>query len=196
MAPIRKTQSASILFVALLVLLSCLTVATVHADEKAAELTRLFRAGQYAEAIPLAEDMLATAEKTLGPEHSDVADILHALGVLYWVQRRYEEAETTHRRALAVREETVGAKHPHPDVADSLNNLALVYRSQGRHREADPLHRRALAILEETAGPDHSDIVWTLENLSILTKRLGNWEESAKLSARARAMRKRLAGRR
>jgi tetratricopeptide (TPR) repeat protein len=159
-------------------------------------MTRLFREGRYAEATPLAEDLLATAEKTLGPEHRAVADVLNTLGVIHWMQRDYEKAEVIHSRALAIREKTLGTKHPHPDVADSLNNLALAYRGQGRLREADPLHRRALAILEDTAGPDHPDIVRTLNNLAIVTKKLGNWDEWTALSARAKAMEKRLAARR
>lgn len=43
---------------------------------------RLFAQGKYAEAEPLLEQSLAIQEKTLGPEHPEVALSLHNLAAL------------------------------------------------------------------------------------------------------------------
>ena len=43
-------------------------------------------------------------------------------------QGKYDDAEPLYKRALAIREETLGPRHP--DVAGSLNNLALLLHSQ------------------------------------------------------------------
>ena len=48
-----------------------------------------------------------------------------------------QAAEPLYERALAIREEVLGAEHP--AVATSLNNLAGLYQKQGRYAEAEPL---------------------------------------------------------
>ena len=60
----------------------------------------------------------------------DVASVLNNLGVFYTNERRFDEAEKTHLRALAIRQKV----HPvgHPDIAQSKCNLAVVYHSQRR----------------------------------------------------------------
>ena len=47
-------------------------------------------------------------------------------------QGKYSEAEGLYKRALAIREQALGASHP--DVAQTLANLANVYRDQGKYR--------------------------------------------------------------
>jgi tetratricopeptide (TPR) repeat protein len=97
----------------------------------------------YAEAEPLFRRSLEIKEKTLGPEHLDVANTQHNLATLYGEQSRYAEAEALHRRSLATMEKELGPEHP--DVATSLNSLAELYRVQGQYAEAEPLLRRSLA---------------------------------------------------
>ena len=50
------------------------------------------------------------------------------LAAVYYMQGHYAEAEPLYQRALAIREQVLGARHPH--VATSLNNLAGFYRVQ------------------------------------------------------------------
>ena len=69
-------------------------------------------------------------------------------------------------RALAIREQQLGATHP--DTATSLNNLAALYQSQGKYAEAEPLYQRALAIREQQLGPSHPDTATSLNNLAVL----------------------------
>ena len=57
-------------------------------------LAALYRAqGRYAEAEPLYKRALAIGEKTLGPEHPEVATSLKNLRLLYRAQGRDAEAE-------------------------------------------------------------------------------------------------------
>ncbi len=46
------------------------------------EIAELYEQGQYAEAIPLAQQHLELTETHLGPQHPDVADSLNMLGLL------------------------------------------------------------------------------------------------------------------
>jgi CHAT domain-containing protein len=97
--------------------------------------------GRYAEAEPLYRRALAVDEKSLGPDHPDVARDLNNLAGVYNSQGRYAEAEPLDRRALAIREKALGPNHP--DVAISLSNLAAAFADQGRFADALPLVRTA-----------------------------------------------------
>ena len=79
--------------------------------------------------------------------------VLNNLAALYQRQQRYADAEPLFKRALAVREKSLG--HGHPDLGQSLNNLATHYEKLGRHGDSEPLFKRALAIYEKAAGPEH-----------------------------------------
>jgi len=70
-------------------------------------------AGKYGSAEAPLERALAIREKTLGPEHPDVATSLDNLAKLYRAQLRFEEAVPLSLRASAIRnkaleEETLG----------------------------------------------------------------------------------------
>ena len=95
--------------------------------------------GRYADAEPLYKRSLAIREKSLGPDHPDVATSLNNLAVLYR-PRSLCGCRAALKRSLAIREKSLGPNHP--DVA-SLNNLAALYRDQGRWAEALPLVRTA-----------------------------------------------------
>lgn len=78
--------------------------------------TKLLKQRRYAEAIPIAEKVLAIREKALGTEHFEVAESLISLANLHKSLRNYPEAESLYKRALAISEKTLGSEHP--DVAN------------------------------------------------------------------------------
>jgi CHAT domain-containing protein len=109
------------------------------------EAVALYRAGRYAQAVPLMQRSLAIREKALGPEHPDVATSLNNLAELYRAQGQYAQAEPLYRRSLAIREKALGPEHP--DVATSLNNLAYFLAGRGQTANARPLYEKARRIL-------------------------------------------------
>ena len=94
-----------------------------------------------------------------------MANTLAVLGVAYWNQGKYAEAEGLYKRALTIQEKALGANHP--DVARTLDNLANVYDDQGRSSEAERLYKRVLSIREEVLGANHPD-----RNVSMTLKHL------------------------
>ncbi len=84
---------------------------------------------------------------------------------MYNHQANYVDAEQLHKRALAIREKALGARHP--DVAASLNNLASVYHEQGKYAEAERHSKRAVAIYEKTLGANHPDLAYALTALLV-----------------------------
>jgi len=96
-----------------------------EADALNRQAEQLHKQGRTAEAIPLAEKMLAIYEKNLGPDDPKVARSLNNLAFLYMTTGAYTKAEPLFTRALAIAEKALGPEHP--DVATCLSNLAGVY---------------------------------------------------------------------
>src|ERR1700712_4664905 len=89
------------------------------------QMKELYRAGKYAEALPLAQKSLALRENELGPDHANVAMPLNDLGTIHYNLGQYAVAELLYKRALAIREKTLGADHA--EVAMILNDLGELY---------------------------------------------------------------------
>ena len=117
----------------------------------------------------------------------ETAYLLNQTGFYLTERARYQEAEPLLQRALAIREQQLGAKHP--DTAMSLNNLAELYREQGEYREAEPLYERALAICEQQLGEEHPSTATSLNNLAGLYQDQGKYEQAEPLYERALAIR-------
>src|SRR5256884_4355723 len=94
----------------------------------------------YTEAESNFQRALEIREKTFGPEHPEVADVLINIALLRREEGRFSEAEAFFDRALAIREKVLGPEHA--KVADVLNDLAVVDGSQGKHKEAAMYYRR------------------------------------------------------
>lgn len=77
----------------------------------------------------------------MGPQHPDLATALGNLALVYHAQGKLVQAESLYRRALAIRERSLGAHHLL--VADSLDALAGTLISNGQEVEALALRKRA-----------------------------------------------------
>jgi tetratricopeptide (TPR) repeat protein/CHAT domain-containing protein len=164
-------------------------------DELNGRIVELFRAGRYAEAVPIAQQVLAIRESTLGRNHPDVAVALNNLAALYDSQGLYADAEPLYQRALAILEQTLG--HDHLDVSAALNNLALLYQMQGRYPEAERLYLRSLSlsIRQKALDRDHPDIAQSLNNLAGLYEAQGRYAEAEPLYRRSLAILEQALGR-
>jgi CHAT domain-containing protein/Tfp pilus assembly protein PilF len=137
------------------------------------EMDRLHKAGNYAQAVPLAHRLLSIRERILEPSHPDLVGTIGNLAVLLEESGDLTGAEPLHRRALAIREKSLGPEHP--DVALSLNNLGKFLQTKGDSIGAEPLYKRALSILEKARGPEHPDVAMCLSRLGGLYKGRGDF---------------------
>jgi CHAT domain-containing protein len=142
--------------------------------------------GRYADAEPLFKRALVIREKSLGPDHPDVAQTLNSLAMTLKHQDRYADAEPLYKRALAIQEKTLGTNHP--EVAWSLNNLGEMYRAQDRYADAEPFYIRALAISEKILGPNHTGVGPLLNNLGLLYRAQGRYADAETLHKRSLAI--------
>lgn len=117
---------------------------------------QLRKAGKHDAAASTAQRSLALAEQRHG-EHPSVATALTTLGGLYARLHRFPEAEQAYKRALDIREKSLGPDHP--DTVTSLNDLAGLYQTQGKHDLAERYYKRALAAEEKSLAnnqrPEH-----------------------------------------
>jgi CHAT domain-containing protein/Tfp pilus assembly protein PilF len=163
-----------------------------EANELNQQVMKLYQAGKYAEAIPLAQRMLAITEQILGPTHPAVAQSLNNLAMLYKETGQYAKAEPLYQRSLAIKEKALGPIHP--AVAAGLNNLAGLYQTTGQYAKAEPLYQRSLAIAEQALGPAHPDVATSLNNLAALYRTMGQYAKAEPLYQRSLAIREQTLG--
>ncbi len=140
-----------------------------------------YQQGFYAEGLklfPFVESALSRA----GAEPALYARALNIMGILYERLGRYQESVDYEGRALAIREQALGADHPF--VAYSFNNLGIVAMREGKYDLAIEHLNRAVAIRERALGPQHPDVAVTLNNMGIVRERMGDYEGALKVLQR------------
>ena len=135
--------------------------------------------GDYAKAEPLLRKSLAIDEAIYGEMDVNTATSLCNLGSLLSAIDRNQEARECQDRALKIRRQLLGDKHP--AYADSLVAMADIYSDQEQWDLAEPLLIESLKISRQTNGDLHpvtGDILFRLAKLKLNT---GNIKQAEKL---------------
>ena len=148
--------------------------------------------GQLDQALTHQERALAILEKTLGPEHPDVATSLNNLALIQIDQGKQGDAISRQRRVFDIYEKKMGPEHP--NTAAALNNLASTYDAFSQHDQALLIKERALAIVEKVMGPEHPLTAQALLSISRTHRYLGQYEKSFLQGMRALMIRERILG--
>jgi len=101
--------------------------------------------------------------------------------------RRWAEAISKAREALAVTEAELGPTHL--TVAESLHRLGGLLRTTGDYAGARPLYERALAIREQALQAKHPAVAESLNSLGGLLQTTGDYAGARRLYERALAIR-------
>jgi len=123
-------------------------------------------AGNYQEALPLAERAVQLGEEQLGPNHPYVGLLLNHLAEIYTTKSEFEKAEQSFQRALAINEKALGRGHP--ESVRSLVGLANHYLYTGEFAKSEQLFDQALEITEKTVGGEHPRLAMYLRDISML----------------------------
>jgi tetratricopeptide (TPR) repeat protein len=123
-------------------------------------------------------------------EEENLTSSFAKLGMFYYGQGFYEQAEPWFKQSLEVSRRRLGEDHP--DVAISLSNLALLYTVQGRYEEAEPLYLQGLELGKRLLEENHPDVAQFLNNLAELYCCQGRYSEAEPLHLQALKLRKRL----
>lgn len=103
-----------------------------------------------------AERALGVAEKALGSDHADVAEMIDFLGILEARAGRIPEAVAHHERAEATMVRALGPGHN--KVAEILNNLCKAYKDWGQYARGQPACERSIAIAVIALGPEFQGV--------------------------------------
>ncbi|MFO0600122.1 MAG: serine/threonine-protein kinase [Myxococcaceae bacterium] len=107
------------------------------------------------------------------------ASLANNLGALAASRAQFQAALEHHQKALSLRRQLFGDKHPL--VARSHSNLGIAYKGLGRLDDARAQYEQALAIEEAVLDPSHPQVADTLNNL-------GNVLQAQQQSVAARRM--------
>lgn len=142
--------------------------------------------GDREEAEKLLRRCLMIKEAEVGPDHVELAPLLHRLGACLQQGGRLVESEELLRRCLAVKEAELG-----PDdgqVAVVLHQLGFCIGEAGRVDEAEALLRRCLIIKEANLGPENVQVALTLQLLGGCVGEAGRLDEAEELLRRCLAI--------
>jgi serine/threonine protein kinase/Tfp pilus assembly protein PilF len=120
------------------------------------------------------------------------AAVREIIGSVYRKLARYEKAEATLRRALAIREQQQPIEKA--PLADCLHNLAATLYWQGNFTEAKGYYERSLALRREIYPADHRDIATSLTHLAACELEIGDPDMAHRLYTDALNIRTRLLG--
>lgn len=137
----------------------------------------LFQLGRSKEGFAMRKKALAIRQKTLQPNHPDIADSWNNLGVQYVLEKRRAEGRDAYEKALTIYRKAYGNEHPL--VAMALANLGEVYGLERDFKRARELLVEALGI-EERVNRDSP------RSASFLTM-LGSVEVASKLYTDAKS---------
>jgi tetratricopeptide (TPR) repeat protein len=154
-----------------------------NADEESAE--RAFLEAHYTEAERLWAVALADAAK-IGPEDLKVAQTLNQMTHLFIHEGRLKEAEPLLKRALSIREKSLGKDNIL--TAETLGNLALIEKRLGHDAEAEKLYLEVLDIKEHKLGDSSPSVAITKTNLANLYAEMHKCLEAKKLYQEALAI--------
>ena len=152
----------------------------------------LQESGRYPEAWDKAMRALALREKTLGPEHPEVANCVQLLSTLAWWMGKYPQALEYAERALALKKKALGPEHP--EMAKALKTVAAALRELGRYEEAYERFTQVLALQEKLLGPEHPEVAGALSNMSVVLTDLGRFDEARQYSERSLALKEKRLG--
>ncbi len=151
--------------------------------------------GRNEDGRQLFERALAIDERIAAPPEvaaSWIAGDMDRLGVVYSRLHQWDRSLEAGRRAVAMREQSLGPAHP--KLADALNNLGHTLLKMGRVDEARPFFERALAIDEVALRGDQMRVARILESLGNIAYYEGRYEEALGLVERGLGIRQRLLG--
>jgi TonB family protein len=148
----------------------------IEADKLNTEVIKLFKAGKYDEAIPLAKRVLQIREKALTPGDEQINAALVNLAELYVSKQKYDDAKDYYQRLVSSYEK---ASVPNPlALAKVLDRVAVLNYRQSDFNQTEKLYQRALALREQAQGSDHLEVAPSFYNLAEFYRLRGNYKKA------------------
>jgi tetratricopeptide (TPR) repeat protein len=144
----------------------------------------LWQEGKYGESVEKFQEVVVFRK-------NDSA-VLNSLGLALCYDKKYSEAETVYRKALAIDDAEYGKDSVQSAIV--LNNLGLVCRLQRKFAESERLYNEALTINRKELGDEAPLTANSLNNLGILYIDSSKYADAERLLKQARAIREKILG--
>ncbi|MEM7160470.1 MAG: serine/threonine-protein kinase [Myxococcota bacterium] len=122
-------------------------------------------------------------ERTLGPDHPDVARIFNNLGSIAQALGRLADARRYLERALELKRSRLGPDHP--EIGSTLVNLSNVAWELDERDHAIELLTESIALRERAHGAEHPSLVIPLSNLALSLLQMKRYAQADRHYARA-----------
>ena len=119
---------------------------------------------------------IAVEETSYGPAHENVATYLDRLAMVYFIEKRYADAQPLYERSLPIWDATLDPDDP--QLAASLDNLAVIPLP----RNNSPRPSRSIAARLRSAKK--GDVI-SMNNLALTLEAQDNYAAAEKLYQRA-----------
>lgn len=147
---------------------------------------------RHDEAIAHHREVLATRERTMGPNHPRTVRLLIGLAQDHEVAERPDAAITIYEDAVARAEAGLGPNHH--DLANALGGLARVARTLERYDDSRVAYVHALEIAERRGEMETADAALLLANLGNLERQTDRLDDARTHLERALEIRERVLG--
>jgi TonB family protein len=155
----------------------------VESREITSVVLKLFSAGQYEQALPLAKQALELRVHALGSQDQDLIPLLINLAEINTSLKRFEDSESFFNRALKIAETAYGGDSI--KIAAILDRLAHVAHELGRDAIVEKVLIRSLNIKEKVLNSNDLEIAQAVYNLARLYQVRGDYKKAAPLYNRA-----------
>ncbi|CAF1226146.1 unnamed protein product [Adineta steineri] len=140
--------------------------------------------GKYEEALTLYKKSLAMYQKTLPPNHLNLASSYNNIGNVHYIMGNYPKALSSHEKAIEIRQQSLPSNHP--DLAKSYGNIGLVYADMGNYPKALSSHEKALEIHQQYLPSNHPDLAKSYNNIGLVHYNMGDYPKA--LSSHEKAL--------
>ncbi|MBC7873828.1 MAG: CHAT domain-containing protein [Ferruginibacter sp.] len=129
--------------------------------------------GDYERAEPALLEAVLLAGNTPAAAYS-----LNNLALVQKAVGKYEEAESSYKKSLAIYKDL--GKTNHPDYTNPVNNLGELYRTMGRLQEAVYAFEEVIDLRKRTLGTNHPNYANAVNNLALVEFAIGMYPEAEK----------------
>ncbi|CAM9229545.1 unnamed protein product [Chrysoparadoxa australica] len=152
----------------------------------------LLAQGKRDEAEPLLEKVLKLREDLHGPDHVEVAESWHNLGLLYDYKGLYTLALPKFVKALELLKGVTGGAHA--DTLACMARIAEIHQKIGNYPAAEAAFEETLVMHEQRLGADHPLVADILHDLGELLRLSEKVKQAEKVHLRALKIRERCFG--
>lgn len=143
-----------------------------RASDLSAKVVAIYDRKQYAEALPLAEEVLVVRKEILGEKHAGTAQAIHNVGSQYYGMNRFHEAIPYFEQALKIRRTVLGTGEM--QTIESIGMLGSAYYEAGNYVAGRLLLEESLALQVEIYGERNPNTVRARNNLGALLRLAGD----------------------